>query len=80
MNSIIAKYFVFFPVQFLRGEKVKLYLHQVRPIERFPLEQIETIQLRKLRQLVDYAYRYVPYYSELFDAARDQAAGHEHLF
>jgi phenylacetate-CoA ligase len=68
MHRKIAKYLIYYPIQFLRGERVKEYLPQVSPIERFTPDKIEAIQLEKLKKIVAYAYQNVPYYSELFNA------------
>lgn len=68
MNKKIAKHLIYYPIQVLRGEKVKEYLPQVSPIEQFTLDEIEAIQVEKLRKIVANAYKNVPYYSELFDA------------
>lgn len=68
MNKFIARNFVYFPIQFLRGERVKEYLLQVGPNERLPLDEIEAIQVEKFKKIVAHAYKNVPYYSDLFNA------------
>jgi|WetSurMetagenome_2_1015567.scaffolds.fasta_scaffold00113_23 phenylacetate-CoA ligase len=68
MNNNIAKYLVYYPIQILRGERVKEYIPQVSPVERFTPAEINTIQEEKLRKIVTHACKNIPYYSDLFAA------------
>jgi len=49
-----------------KGIKTHLQLHHNL---RRPLERLQAEQFRKLRELVEYAYRHVPFYRRLFDEA-----------
>lgn len=68
MNNFIAKNLVYFPIQVLRGEKVREYLPEVKDIERLPLERIRDLQSARLRELIDYSAKNIPFYRELFDS------------
>ncbi len=58
---------IHFPItQLIKGEKVKRYLRQLEKSQFFSHLQLQELQTRKLRKLLDYAIINVPYYKELF--------------
>ncbi len=59
---------VLFPLQeFLKGHKTLSCLRDLEKSQSFDKEKLYELQSEKLRQLVDYACRNVPYYRKLFD-------------
>ncbi|MCB9059534.1 MAG: phenylacetate--CoA ligase family protein [Calditrichae bacterium] len=67
MNKNIAKYLVYYPIQFLRKQKVWKYLSVVNDSEKRNLQQILNERNKKLSAIVHYAYNNIRYYKELFD-------------
>jgi phenylacetate-CoA ligase len=47
-------------------EALRLY-HLFRKTQWYPYEQLKLVQEKQLRNMIDFAYREVPYYTELFD-------------
>ena len=66
MNSNIVKNFIYFPIQVIRGEKVKLYLNELEVSEKCTKENFLRYQQEKLKQLINYVYNYIPYYKKKF--------------
>jgi phenylacetate-CoA ligase len=67
VNKFIAKHLVYFPVQRLRGQRVKDYLPEVRAVQFQSLDEINSLRDKKLRSVVNYAYANIPFYKERFD-------------
>ncbi len=67
MNTFIAKYFFYLPIQILRGQNLVKYLAKVKRDEKRSLDEIIEIREKKFKELVKTAYNDVPYYRELFD-------------
>jgi phenylacetate-CoA ligase len=67
MHPFFAKHFFYYPIQFLRGQKVKACLHQVISHQNAPLKELEELRDRKIIDLVNHAYEHIPYYREKFD-------------
>jgi len=51
----------------LRGTHTTSYLRQLEESQRWPRDQIEELQSRRLRRLVEHAYTHVPYYRRVMD-------------
>ena len=66
MNEFIAKYLMYLPVQYLRGQRVMKYLPGILEDERRCLDDIFEQRDQKLRKLIEIAYRNIPYYEEMF--------------
>ena len=69
MNQWIAKHLVYFPIQRMRGLRVKDYLPQVRAVQFRTIDEISALRDEKLRSIVNYAYANIPFYKERFDKA-----------
>ena len=69
MKQFFAKYFVYFPLQFVRKQKVYTYLHEVKNKQLMSLDSIETLRDTKLKSIIAYAYTKVPFYRARFDMA-----------
>ncbi|OPL13838.1 MAG: hypothetical protein AVO38_12770 [delta proteobacterium ML8_D] len=67
MNKYIAKYLIYLPIQYIRGQKVKEYLPMVKKVQFKPVGEIRKSRDKKLRKIVNYSYRYIPYYRKHFD-------------
>ena len=67
MNKFIAKHLIYFPIQCVRGQKVKEYLPQVKEAQFKSSEEINTLRDEKLRKIIDFAYYNIPYYRDKFD-------------
>jgi phenylacetate-CoA ligase len=68
MHRIIAKYLVYYPVQYFRGQHVWNYLSDVQRVQYLPAEDIRKIRDMKIRNIVQHASRNVPYYMKCFKA------------
>lgn len=66
MNSFIAKYIIFYPIQYLRNQDVRKYLVSTKNNQYRSSEEIATIRNRKLQKLVEHAYRNIPFYKQIF--------------
>ena len=77
MNNFIAKHLLYYPSQYLRGQKVWKFIPEVWHDERKPEEEIRRIRDEKIRKLVSYAYENVPYYRKamLDSGIRPEAIG-----
>jgi phenylacetate-CoA ligase len=64
--NIISEKLVLPISDLLLGQTVSRNLHFLRLSEFWSREQIDAYQNKKLRHLIDHAYRTVPYYNELF--------------
>lgn len=67
MNSIIAKYLLYYPAQFLRGQKVWKYIPEVTPLQSISYKHVQQIRDERIRNLIQYSYKKIPYYRKLFD-------------
>ncbi len=67
MHQFIAKHIIYYPIQFLRGQRVKKCLHQVMSHQNSSIEELTVIRDRKISNLVNYAYEHIPYYRHKFD-------------
>ena len=47
---------------------IKRYFNEYQKTDRYSKQQIDDYQMKKLCKLLDFAYRYVPYYTDLFDS------------
>jgi len=69
MNNFVAKHLIYFPVQYLRGQRVKEYLKQAKDIQKKDAQQIDSVRDKKLQKIVQCAYEKVPFYKNRFDEA-----------
>ena len=67
MNNFIAKNLIYFPVQYLRGQKVKKYIASFDGIQYQKAEELERIQSEKLKKVINYAYYNNRFYRDRFD-------------
>lgn len=68
MNKFIAKHLVYFPIQYLRRQKVRKYLPQVEKDQHKTLAEIDELRDRKLREIARVAYHNIPFYMNRFNA------------
>jgi phenylacetate-CoA ligase len=69
MKPIIKN--ILFPVhELLKGHKTISYLKELEHSQWYSREQLHKLQSGKLRELIAYAYKHVPYYRELFDSVK----------
>ena len=67
MHQYIAKHWIYLPIQKMRKQPVQKYLNALKNNELVKNEEITKQQEKKLAEIVQYAYRNVPYYHDLFD-------------
>jgi len=66
MHRLIAQYLVYYPVQYLRGQRVWNYLNKLRENQYLPLDDIFGIRDRKLMDIIHHSSHNVPYYKKRF--------------
>lgn len=64
INRTFFKYFVYYPVVFVRKQNIPLYLKELLKTQFYPPERLQQIQLAKLRKMIRYAKQFVPYHSK----------------
>ncbi len=64
----LNKYIIYPLYHFKSGDKRLQHLKQLEINKALPKADLEKLQLRKLKSIVEYAYENTPYYRELFDA------------
>jgi phenylacetate-CoA ligase len=69
MNRWVAKHLAYLPAQRLQGLNVRRYEAELTPNQYLRADELLAIRDRKIRSLVAHAYRHVPFYRRLFDAA-----------
>ena len=67
MNSFIAKYLFYFPIQLLRGQNIRKYLPEIFRNQHKKLAEIEELSNSKLQTLINTAYENVPFYKSQFE-------------
>jgi phenylacetate-coenzyme A ligase PaaK-like adenylate-forming protein len=70
MHPAIVRAIVFPLQEFAKGKPTLARLIELEKSQWFSREQIRALQLERLRQLLSFAYKQVPYYRELFDEHR----------
>ena len=73
MHPLMVRYIVYPVRDFVRelsGYKTKKYHKELMESQWFAPSQLEEIQQKKLRVLLEHAYKNVPYYTKLFDKLR----------
>jgi phenylacetate-CoA ligase len=64
MNSQLAKYFLYYPVVYIKGENVRSQLARLAESQWLSLDLLQAIQHKRLQKLISYAKRNNPYYRE----------------
>lgn len=67
MNRLLARYALFYPVRYARGERIRKYLRDVRRLETRTFEEVEDEQWTRGRAALSRAASSVPYYKALFE-------------
>jgi phenylacetate-CoA ligase len=62
MNKLTAKYLLYYPTVFLKGEKVHKYLKQYLQTQWWHHDEIKDYQITRLFDLLKHAKKYVPFY------------------
>lgn len=58
---------IYFPVtEFVKGESVRKYLSLLEASQYYSRDELREIQWKKLKNLLNHAYRNIPYYQDLF--------------
>lgn len=70
MNKFFAKYFIYQPVQFLRGERVLKYLSELEKTQWLSTDELNQLSFQKAMSVVREAYNNVPFYKKRFDACK----------
>lgn len=68
MNSFLSRWFVYYPIRVIRGEFLPYYIFRYKQTEWYSSEEIKKFQFKKLKALIKYAYKNVPFYRELYNA------------
>ena len=63
-NQFLFKYFVYYPIIFIRGQNVPYHLRRLNNSQFWPSQQIEQFQLQKLQKLINQANNFVPFYKK----------------
>ena len=66
MNPQLARYLLYHPVVFLKGERVVKYLREYSHTQWLAPNELRPYQLRKLQGLLKFAATRVPYYRDSF--------------
>lgn len=66
MNQLLSKYLLFYPVRYVRGEKVWRYIDYVRSVERLSAEEVKKRQWQCTIDALKNASQNIPYYRKLF--------------
>ena len=53
-----------------KGRRTFYYLQKFEKTQYLSLEQIESLQMKKAKNLIKYAYNYVPYYKKIFKSLK----------
>ncbi len=64
MNPKLARYLLYHPVVFLKGERVVKYLREYSHTQWLAPSELQSYQLRKLRRLLKFVATRVPYYRD----------------
>ncbi len=64
MNKIIAKYLFYYPIYSFVGQPVWNYIKEVKKNQFKSLDEIEHLRNEKIKKIIRYAYKYVPFYKE----------------
>ncbi|MBI3805607.1 MAG: phenylacetate--CoA ligase family protein [Nitrospirae bacterium] len=67
MNKFVAKYLIYFPIQFLRRQNVSRHLSQVSGLQYKSPHEIEALRDAKIERLIRHAYNNNPFYKKKFD-------------
>lgn len=68
-NAIVtAKGLVYSKIK--RGHRFRLFQKELVKNEGFSYEELRSLQLVKLKRLINYSYEYIPFYKKLFDNLR----------
>jgi len=67
MNKLIAKHLFYFPIQLMRGQKVKTFISQAKCTQLKSLVEITKLRDEKLKNIINHAYHNIPYYRKIFD-------------
>jgi phenylacetate-CoA ligase len=68
-----------FALLHLSGSKIPKYLKEIRKIEKFSEKEIKQYQQRKLKKILLYSWRNVPFYKKTLTEARVVVNGHVNL-
>jgi phenylacetate-CoA ligase len=82
MNKFISKYAIIFPIQLFRGQNHRKYARPMKKQQYMQVQQVLDLGNRKVRQLLDYACKNVPYYKNVFNEKKilsDQLSGFDDL-
>jgi len=66
LNKLIFKHLIYYPCMFLKKIPLRTYQDLLEDSQYYSQEQIQDIQLAKLKQLIKYSVKNVPYYSESY--------------
>jgi len=66
INPYVARYLLFYPIVFLRGERVAKYLREYSRTQWLSSDELRSYQLGKLRRLLRFAVDTVPYYRRAY--------------
>lgn len=66
MNPLLARYFLYYPVKYVRGENLPYDIHEYKITQRWKREDYQRYQLQQLKKIIAYALKYVPYYQKVF--------------
>ena len=67
MHSFMAKHFFYLPAQYLRGQHILKYLSIFENEQYKSINDIYSIQIHKLKNLINTAYNQTPFYQNCFD-------------
>lgn len=68
MNATLNKYLFYYPVTFLFGENIPQCLAEYQKSQWYSKQTLEAVQRHKLKKLLSFANRQVPYYKRRFSA------------
>lgn len=67
MNKYLSRYALYYPSTLLKGELVFKYLSQYQKFQWMDSEQISIYQLKRIKAIIQHAYKYSSYYRFLYD-------------
>ena len=63
-KNLFYKYMLYYPTVFFKGMDVPRYMKELKKTQYYDKKRLEKIQMYKLRNLIEYSQKYVPFYNE----------------
>jgi len=71
LNHIINRYLIYYPIFFLKGHNLPLYINRYNKTQYLPDSVMSRIQMEKLKSIIAYSKKYVPFYMQEYSNIDD---------